>query len=364
MFCPCCCSTSASRRRHPRWPPRRGPVRARRQRRGRRRAGDDWDNGPERRGRLVFIGFADEQDGVDATYFKGGGSKDENDIPSGSTRTTSRPTRTRSSTRTRPSTTGRRDVGLLRPGPLATDGDDRSASGSSRTRSARRERPVQRPTRRWRHPRLCEFSNGGGVSTINIYEWDGSGGAQHGTLALDSAERQTRSRRCGRQCDMPTAPTCAVINEDTENAPWTFLDKGGTSDFLPAEFFEGGINLDWCSATTFRVSRASSLRPARRVDRRPAEGLRARQLQHLRSADDLTTQVSSSVVDFGGTVTDTATLSGNGRPGLRHGHVLRLHPGPGHRRRLPDGRHAGRHAVNVTTSANGGTATRRTTPSA
>ena len=32
----------------------------------------------------------------------------------------------------------------------------------------------------------------------------------------------------------------------------------------------------------------------------------------------------------------------NGWPGLGHGHVLRLHPGPDHGRRLPDGRHAGR----------------------
>src|SRR5262249_31260798 len=86
----------------------------------------------------------------------------------------------------------------------------------------------------------ADFTNGGATSTINLYEWVGSGGDTNGTL---------NKLGTGQVCT--GAPVndkaCAVTNSGSINPSWTFDDKGvaGANNPIPAEsFFEGGIDLD------------------------------------------------------------------------------------------------------------------------
>ena len=88
---------------------------------------------------------------------------------------------------------------------------------------------------------LSNFTNGGDVSTIELYEWVGSGGDINGTLDLIAT---------GNACTEAPAvdKACAVANTWHITPPWSFEDKFGKGNPphpIPAgSFFEGGINLD------------------------------------------------------------------------------------------------------------------------
>ncbi|HVL53276.1 MAG TPA: DUF11 domain-containing protein, partial [Vitreimonas sp.] len=84
---------------------------------------------------------------------------------------------------------------------------------------------------------LSDFTNGGAVSTIKVYEWVGSGGNTNGTLDLLAT---------GNVCTGPVVDTaCAIANTSSVAAPWSFTPKFGTAGtFPPGSFFEGGINLN------------------------------------------------------------------------------------------------------------------------
>ncbi len=85
---------------------------------------------------------------------------------------------------------------------------------------------------------LTNFSNGGDVSTINIYQWVGSGGDTNETLDFLAGGP---AHKCGGTAD---DPFCGIVNpSDGTTAPWSFTDKSGNSTFLNGEFFEGGVNL-------------------------------------------------------------------------------------------------------------------------
>lgn len=85
---------------------------------------------------------------------------------------------------------------------------------------------------------LTNFSNGGDVSTINIYQWVGSGGDTNGTLDFLAGGP---AHRCGGTGD---DPFCGIVNPSNgTTAPWSFTDKSGNNTFLNGEFFEGGVNL-------------------------------------------------------------------------------------------------------------------------
>lgn len=82
---------------------------------------------------------------------------------------------------------------------------------------------------------LANFSGGGSVATIELFEWVGSGGS-HGSLHLLAS---------GAKCNpVATTNVCAITNEATETAPWSYTPKSGTAGSFPAvSFFEGGVNL-------------------------------------------------------------------------------------------------------------------------
>ena len=199
---------------------------------------------------------------------------------------------------------------------------------------------------------LSNFTNGGAVSTIQLFEWVGSGGDTNGTLDLIAS---------GNACTGAPAvdKACAVANTVAINPSWTFDDKfeGGTdNDIPPGSFFEGGVNLDEVfggDAPCFSGFLAET-RASQSVD----ATLKDFALGNFNTCEPPTiaTQVNHATVDFGGTVTDTATLSGTDGPAS--GSVKFFLCGPS--ASAPDCSTGGTQvgaAVPVTTSANGGTAT-------
>jgi hypothetical protein len=85
---------------------------------------------------------------------------------------------------------------------------------------------------------LSDFSIGGTVSTINIYQWVASGGDT--TTHLDFVDGGT-----GVKCDPSLVGDnfCGIVNPVTTTSPWPFLDKSNSTSFLQGEFYEAGINL-------------------------------------------------------------------------------------------------------------------------
>jgi uncharacterized repeat protein (TIGR01451 family)/fimbrial isopeptide formation D2 family protein len=156
----------------------------------------------------------------------------------------------------------------------------------------------------------ADFTNGGASSTINLYEWVGSGGDTNGTL-----DKLASGQVCtGAPVD---DKACAVTNQAPIDPSWTFDDKGtpGSNNLIPAEsFFEGGIDLDDLfggNAPCFSSFLAET-RSSQSVDST---------LSDFATGDfntcvppTIATQSNSTTADFGGTVTDTATFSGNDGP--------------------------------------------------
>jgi hypothetical protein len=109
---------------------------------------------------------------------------------------------------------------------------------------------------------ISDFSNGGTVSTINIYEWVSSGGDT--STHLDFVDGGTTALCSPTLSDDNFCGIVNPANQSPTNSPWSFLDKSGSSDFLNGEFFEAGINLtnlgfgDECFSTVVSETRAST----------------------------------------------------------------------------------------------------------
>jgi hypothetical protein len=83
---------------------------------------------------------------------------------------------------------------------------------------------------------LSDFSNGGQVSTINIYKWTGTDAAGGLTFLTGGA-----TSKCGGTTN---DAFCGLVNATNGTvAPWSFTDKSGNSTYLNGEFYEGGVNL-------------------------------------------------------------------------------------------------------------------------
>lgn len=95
---------------------------------------------------------------------------------------------------------------------------------------------------------VSEFKDGGGTSTIKVYEWVGSGGS-HGALDF---------------IFLSSSNAFAITNSSEVSSPWPYTPKSGTPGKFPkGAFFEGGINLcgingiDPCFASFLISTRAS-----------------------------------------------------------------------------------------------------------
>ncbi|HEX7197156.1 MAG TPA: hypothetical protein VF364_10055 [Candidatus Limnocylindria bacterium] len=87
---------------------------------------------------------------------------------------------------------------------------------------------------------VSEFSNGGTVSTINVYRWDGDDVT--GSLNPNPIGSGVD---CRNPATLPGDSACAAANTADITTPWltsNFKDKVGNK-LRTAEFFEGGINL-------------------------------------------------------------------------------------------------------------------------
>jgi hypothetical protein len=120
---------------------------------------------------------------------------------------------------------------------------------------------------------ISNFSNGGTTSTITVYEWDPTVSGNLKQLASSNAAN------CANPNPAPTLDRfCGIVNPNTIQMPWTFLDKSGTTvpdgpdpgtapdpnGALQGEFFEGGVNLtalnlaDRCFASVASETRSST----------------------------------------------------------------------------------------------------------
>src|SRR5262249_46296958 len=108
---------------------------------------------------------------------------------------------------------------------------------------------------------LTDFSNGGTTSTINVFEWGGSGGGTHGTPQSlgGGSNRESGAATAGAFCGVVDPPNGRA-------APRPLPRKRGNSTYLNGEFFEGGINLSLlpggvaneCFASFLSESRSST----------------------------------------------------------------------------------------------------------
>jgi hypothetical protein len=149
---------------------------------------------------------------------------------------------------------------------------------------------------------ISEFSNGGTTSSITVYKW------LNGALSF-VAGGTPPGQLCGL---LPNDPFCGNVNtnEAVTSSPWTFLDKGGSTDFRQGELFEAGINLsdpsinlaNECFSTVVAESRSSTETTATLKD------FILGQFQVCQPA--MTTLASSTgTVTPGTAVTDTATIT-------------------------------------------------------
>ncbi len=120
---------------------------------------------------------------------------------------------------------------------------------------------------------VSDFSIGGTISTITVYEWDPActkAGVvvSEGTCA-DSNLAQISPTVTTAKCTptAPGVPFCGIVNPvDGTTSPWPFADKkGSVNTFAQGEFYEGGIDLsnfpglaNECFASTLAESRAST----------------------------------------------------------------------------------------------------------
>ena len=113
---------------------------------------------------------------------------------------------------------------------------------------------------------LSDFVTGGSVPNIRVFTWVGSGGSD------GSIDEVTSSGNPDCSAAGAGDERCAIVNADTEDAPWSFTNKSGGHDFLPGEFYEGGINLTelgidvGCITTFIAESRTSQSTSARLKD--------------------------------------------------------------------------------------------------
>jgi len=283
--------------------------------------GDDWQNGTPGAADTLFIPGSVEKDGVDATYFKGGGSKDHHDLSDWDW----------SGTDVAPDKDELLDVFAsvyeAQAGTIVYFGADKfDDSGDAQIGYWFFQDKISLDsdgTFNGLHTNgdvlvLSDFTNGGNVDRICVYEWnppgDDSDPAVGNETGCDIGNNVTLVA-AGSQCDV-SAPdgafdVCAVVNDGpADTAPWAFTNKDGAHTFGAGQFFEGGINLSElfggdapCFSTFLAETRSSQEVEAQLKD------------FALGSLDtcvppDVETDSSVSEADFGAQVTDTATLSG------------------------------------------------------
>jgi uncharacterized repeat protein (TIGR01451 family)/fimbrial isopeptide formation D2 family protein len=284
-------------------------------------AGDDWENGTPGAAASLFIPGSVEKDGVDTTYFAQGGSKDHHDIDEWHY----------SATDVAPDKDELIDVFAAAydtaDGTTVYFGADKfDDSGDAQIGFWFFQGAVSLGANGLFDGVhtvgdvlvLSDFTNGGSVDLICVYEWNPPGdniaaGVPTNT-GCDLGDNLTLAA-AGAECDVSGPDgefdVCAIVNAGVEDAPWPFVNKDGATDFGVGQFFEGGINLDElfdgdapCFSGFLAETRSSQEVEAQLKD------FALGTLNTCRPPD-IETQVSDSVIDVGESVTDTADLTNN-----------------------------------------------------
>jgi uncharacterized repeat protein (TIGR01451 family) len=293
--------------------------------------GDDWQNGTPGAADTLFIPMSVEGEGPDTSYFKGGGSKDENALSQWAWDDTDvAPDKDElMNVFAAVYETGAGTLAYFGADKFDDSGDAQigfwffqdnislNANGNFNGTHTKGDVLV-----------LSDFTNGGDVDLICVYKWDtAAGGDLSGTGCDENSSDNLHLVAAGAECDVSTPDdsleVCAAVNPGTENpgtaahpegfetAYWAFTNKDGHHHYDKGQFFEGGINLSTmfggdapCFSTFLAETRSSQETDAQLKD------------FALGSLDtcvppDLETESSVSAADFGAQVTDTATLSGS-----------------------------------------------------
>lgn len=212
----------------------------------------DWQNlynGPV--AGFDFTGIVADVPATDATYFTGGGSKDPLDIPNWQYNGNSAPAKDE--------ITDAYGAAVFNNGgkTLYFGADRYDNSGDSQigfwffqnsvtlnsngTFSGVHQAPDAT------HPYgdllvLSDFTNGGRIGTINVYEWVGSGGSDGAIDHIFPDPNTTPVVDC--QDPAASDDVCGTVNTgDNVVSPWPYKNKSKQTTFAHGEFYEGGINL-------------------------------------------------------------------------------------------------------------------------
>jgi len=155
---------------------------------------------------------------------------------------------------------------------------------------------------------LSDFTKGGGQPTIRVFEWHSPGGAINGTLDQIGGTTATPAT-CGLQAN---DNFCAIVNATRQDSPWAFQEKGGNNPntFGPGELYEGGVDLNFLGlADECFSSFLAETRSSQSVDAVLKDFVGG---QFAVCDASITTQVSDDEFGIGGSVTDSATVTGAG----------------------------------------------------
>jgi hypothetical protein len=247
-------------------------------------AGDDWEKVFANTDSADETAFVQEPDPNDS-FFTGGGSKDPEDIPAWKWKdeTGGLPDKSNLTNSFAASYTTTDGQELLYFGADRFDGSGDAAiafwflqdevaqtpaSGSSGTFTGEHQNGDVLV--------ISNFSNGGNVSTITVYEWDDTCDRADDNNPTDGecAAANLRVVTTSATADCSTVGegdlACAIVNnaEDDNSTRWPFDNKdqgtANNTEYLPGELFEGGINLtaleldDQCFATVLTETRTST----------------------------------------------------------------------------------------------------------
>src|SRR6266852_4751636 len=150
-----------------------------------------------------------------------------------------------------------------------------------------------------------EFSTGGSVTTLNLFQWVGISKANPlGVMNITATG--------GADCTVApvTANVCARSNTGPISTPWSTQDKtSGPNTLATAEFFEVGIDL------TGLLGQNAPCINRFIFDTRTSPSLTATLMDYAEGAlatcptAAISTNVSPSPIPFGGSATDTATVT-------------------------------------------------------
>lgn len=197
-----------------------------------------------------FTGIAPDQPATDASYFTGGGSKDPQDVPNWRFNSNSAPAKDEITDAfgAAVTTNGEKTI-YFGADRYDNSGDSQigfwffqnavSASGGKFTGVH------QAPDSTHLHGDLLvlsDFTNGGRIGTVNVYEWVGSGGSDGAINHIFPDPNTTPVVDC--QDPAASDDVCGTVNTaDGVTSPWPYKNKSKQTTFAHGEFYEGGINL-------------------------------------------------------------------------------------------------------------------------